>query len=203
MVEYLFELGQLKSLGEPYSERKNVNPLLKTYLLDSPHYLGRTERCIFQHYLFNDVGYFYDLDGIWYYIIPGPFRIKIPLRYIYNNVDKNFEEFKTLGKIQNNIIKFIFTDYLNSNSEFEHMIAKKYNKTGLEIIGDLLNVSFPSDPMLKLFEDYKSIYDYFDDWIMVKTDKEDKNIVEYVIKKVSKGNRIETIDSSNFIDREF
>lgn len=44
-----------------------------------PFWLGNTEREIFSKINWIDYGYFYDLDHKWYYIIPGPFRIKLPL----------------------------------------------------------------------------------------------------------------------------
>lgn len=46
-------------------------------LTGEPCWLDQTERMIFSKMAFADYGYFYDIDQKWYYIIPGPFRIKM------------------------------------------------------------------------------------------------------------------------------
>ena len=69
-------------------------------LTGEPCWLDQTERMIFSKMAFADYGYFYDTDQKWYYIIPGPFRIKMPLELVYNNLDEDDFEFDFLEEIQ-------------------------------------------------------------------------------------------------------
>ena len=46
---------------------------------------------------------------------------------------------------------------------------------------------------------YQKIYDYFDDWILIKTNEEDTEITDIVVKKMSE-NHIETCE---WQDKEF
>ena len=78
-VEYLFSLGQTRNIGKPGSEHGGASIMLTHEPTGERCWLGSTEREIFSRIAFVDYGYFYDTDDQWYYIHPGPFRIKFPL----------------------------------------------------------------------------------------------------------------------------
>ena len=127
-------------------------------------------------------GYFYDLDHKWYYIIPGPFRIKMPLELIDQNVDEQNYEFDFRKRVQDKILRYIFGDYREKNSEF----AEFLDKEGYLVEDILENIS--KDGLLSVMEfyhKYQKIYDYFDDWILIKTNEEDTEITDIVVKKMS------------------
>ena len=94
MVKYLFGLGQLSHLFLPYSEE--TAHWLRTSPTGQPHWVDDTERKIFSRIMFVDYGYFYDSDGKWYYVVPGPFRIKMPLELVGNHLDEQGYEFDYL-----------------------------------------------------------------------------------------------------------
>ncbi|MDO4555328.1 MAG: hypothetical protein Q4B70_09315 [Lachnospiraceae bacterium] len=77
-VDYLFHLGETKLIGQPGSENGGYPRFLTHNLTGTPYTLGNTEREIFSKIAFVDYGYFYDTDDRWYYVMPGPFRIKMP-----------------------------------------------------------------------------------------------------------------------------
>jgi len=60
--------------------------------------------------------------GEWYYIKPGPFRIKIPLHLICNNLDDNDYEFDFLTVLQKEILHYIFYDYGKTDKGFESLL---------------------------------------------------------------------------------
>lgn len=76
-----------------------------------------------------DYGYFYDTDNKWYYIVPGPFRIKIPLEFITDYLNENDcdYEFDFIDQIRYRVIIYIFKVYYNENSEFRDFLAEKFD----------------------------------------------------------------------------
>ena len=79
LMEYLFGLGQMKLIGKPGSENGGESWFYTHERTGEQHWVDTSERWIFSKIAFVDYGYFYDSDNTWYYVIPGPFRIKIPL----------------------------------------------------------------------------------------------------------------------------
>lgn len=181
-VEYLFGLGQTALIGKRGSEYGGYRWLETHSLTGEPFWLDRSERSIFSRIAFIDYGYFYDLDHKWYYIIPGPFRIKMPLELIDQNVDEQNYEFDFRKRVQDKILRYIFGDYREKNSEF----AEFLDKEGYCVEDILENIS--KDGLLSVMEfyhKYQKIYDYFDDWILIKTNEEDTEITDVVVKKMS------------------
>lgn len=187
MVEYLFGLGQLRFLGAPGSEHGGYSLMLSHALDGMPHYLGTTERSIFSKIAFIDYGYFYDLDEKWYYINPGPFRIKLPLELVANNLDESGYEFSFLDQIEHGITDYIFGEYLSNDPDFKNVVSK-YD---LRVVRTALISS--NCPMHMLYDKYRELYNYFDDWIVVLTDQEYKNMTG-VIAKPRGEKHIETIE---------
>lgn len=109
MVGYLFSLGELGIIGHTGSENGGYPLYLTHEIRNYHHWLGHTEREIFTRIAFIDYGYFYDLDDQWYYdqwyyIVPGPFRIKISLMHIYYATNEGEErEFNYLQEIEHKI----------------------------------------------------------------------------------------------------
>ena len=107
MVDYLFGLGQTRMIGRP-----GGNSWLEARALTGePFWKGDTEREIFGKIMFVDYGYFYEMDQRWYYIIPGPFRIKVPLELIEKHLDENDYEFEYRRKIEDQVLRYILTEY--------------------------------------------------------------------------------------------
>lgn len=194
LVEYLFSLGQFQMIGKPGSE-KGGEPWYNTHMLDGvPHWLGKSEREIFSQIAFADYGYFYDTDNTWYYIIPGSICIKVPLAYIAQHLDKNGDEFEELNRLSRRVAENILGDFYDSDQVFRTLIDQNYSR-GIDAIRQtvLADESYPSS---KLWN-YQAIYNYIDDWVVVKTSEDMKEISGIVVRKNQRdlgANRVETID---------
>lgn len=189
-VEYLFGLGQTSLIGRRGSEYGGYRWLETQSLTGEPFWLDCSERSIFSRIAFIDYGYFYDLDHKWYYIIPGPFRIKMPLELIDQNVDEQNYEFDFCKKVQDKILRYILGDYREKNSEF----AEFLDKEGYCVADILENISENGLlSVLEFYHKYRKIFDYFDDWILIKTNEEDTEITDIVMKKMSE-NHVETCE---------
>ena len=194
LVEYLFGLGQTGLIGKPGSENGGERALLTHRLDGTPFYLGESEREIFSQIAFIDYGYFYDLDNTWYYVIPEPFRIKVPLWYIYKHLDAEKYEFEERYMLNKQVATYILEDHYKVDLDFRALIQSKYPQGIAYIKDDVLQFR---NPCYRIWENYKFIYDYFDDWILVKTSEDYSHIKELVLKKnqeSDKARRIETIN---------
>lgn len=179
-VEYLFGLGQTKLIGKRGSENGGYRWVESHGLTGEAFWLGNTEREIFSRIAFVDYGYFYDLDHRWYYIIPGPFRIKVPLNLIEGGLDEDYYEFDYLRELEDQILRYIFTEYMQKNRDFEYYLEQEGCNpetvmTDIEKDGQL--------NIWKLYDKYQNIWRYFDDWIVIKTNEDDTEIVGIVVRK--------------------
>lgn len=186
VVEYLFGLGEVSHLGNPYSESDDNLPYIRrTHLTGVPHSLGTTERIIFSKIAFIDYGYFYDIDNQWYYVIPGPFRIKVPLKLIENNLDERDYEFDFRDQLENLIVNYI----LDNPTEPVNTLIKEHNTSNGEILTELSKDDYP---VYKMFDKYRWLFDYFDDWIVVECDSNFKDVTGFKMKSKQE-THIETI----------
>lgn len=192
-TDYLFGLGQTKLIGAPGSEKGGESYFLTHQLTHEPFWLGKSEREIFSKIMFIDYGYFYDLDHIWYYVVPGPFRIKIPLLYIENHLDDKDYEFEERNRIQWKLVEYILGAYYETNEELKSIVTEKYPQGIDAIKKNLLYPEKEDDPCYRLWDEYKDIFCYFDDWVVVKTDKERKNITGFLLWKKQGDDRAETL----------
>ena len=87
MVEYLFGLGQLRSLSSPGSDHSSQ--FFRTKPTGQSHWVGNGELDIYSKIAFVDHVYLYDSDERWYYIAPIIARIKIPLNIVLNHTNKS------------------------------------------------------------------------------------------------------------------
>ena len=189
LVEYLFGLGQLSLIGAPQSEYGGFHWIETHQCNGLPHHYGTTEREIFSQIAFIDYGYFYDSDNTWYYVVPGPFRIKMPLKLLEHHLDEQGYEFDYQNEINGKIIAYIFNEFLQEDEEFQSLL-KEQSIDAKTLCEQLLQESFPID---EFFHRYRTLFDYFDDWILVITNKECTDIIDFKIKK--KGEKhIETIE---------
>ena len=77
--------------------------------------------------------------------------------------------------------------FLKKDAVFKNYISKFD-------VNQVLNALKTSNfPIHKLFEEYREIFDYFDDWIVICADKENNNISE-IIMKAKEEEHIETIE---------
>lgn len=189
-VEYLFSLGQTRLIGQKGSEKGGYIRYETHGLTGEGFWLDTTERRIFSKILFSDYGYFYDIDEKWYYIIPEPFRIKISLEYIYENLDEKGYEFDYLKTLQDRILKYILFEYTEKNCEFKEYLEKRKCDPA-KILEDVTKKGKAN--MYLFFDKYQNIFRWFDDWILVKTSEDHKQITDIVVRKKEK-EHIETCE---------
>lgn len=179
-VEYLFSLGQTRWIGKKGSERGGFRFIETHALTGEAFWLDRTERCIFSKIAFIDYGYFYDLDQKWYYVVPGPFRIKMPLRLIANHLDERAYEFTYLSEIEDKVMRYILTDFTQKNPSFQDYVEQN-NGSIASIIEGIYKKGRLS--MYSFFDHYEKIFNYFDDWVLIKTDADDIEVTDIIVKK--------------------
>lgn len=179
-VEYLFELGQTRLIGQVGSESGGYGWYETHQLTGEGFWLGRTERMIFSKIAFVDYGYFYDADHKWYYVIPGPFRIKLPLELIANNTDDRGYEFDYLMKVQARIARFIFNEYKETDYSFSNYLEEK-GQDSKKILDEIFQKG--DNALYELFDRYREIYNYFDDWILIRADSDCTGIKDIIMQK--------------------
>lgn len=194
MVEYLFSLGELELLYEPHSE--STSRMIRNRPTGIPHNLGLTEREIFSRIVFIDYGYFYDLDGQWYEVFPGRFRIKIPLEevglFLLDQGDSY--EYTLKNMLEARVLQEIAGHWFEEDPAFRS-IALEHDfdpKSVLEIAEKTLNSrGAENDPYIYL-DDKRWLTEYLDDWVVFRgTDTPDQMQIQMRRKETP---RIETID---------
>ena len=174
MVEYLFGLGQLRQLGEPYSE-EHTSDIFRTERNGTPHWVGSSEQQIFSKIAFVDYGYFYDADQIWYYVTTGPFRLKLPLTLIGVNLDSRSFEFSFLRQVESLVLEEIFNERHAERLERGGHGRVEFQK----IWEDLIKEDYP---LYQLCDRHRSIFDCFDDWVLIRPDESGTNIGEIILR---------------------
>ena len=188
LVDYLFSLGELAFIGKPGSENGGFH-FMETHRRDnSPHHYGTTEQHVLSRFMFIDHIYFYDSDNTWYYVIPSPFCIKIPLAAVDSLLNNNDADFDLFENLFLEMIFYMFTGYLKEDAEFRELLSS-LNADRLQI---LTHLQSSSRPHLELYHHYHKIYDYFDPWVVVKTDDSFHEITGFHLKKKT-NEHIETI----------
>lgn len=189
-VEYLFGLGQTGLIGKRGSENGGEKIFLTHQPTETPCWLGQSEREIFSKIAFVDYGYFYDLDQQWYYIFPGPFRIKMPLELVNNNLDERDFEFDFRREVADKVLRYIFGDYRDKDQEFQRFLDGK-GYTVENIIRDIDDNGLLD--MYDFFRRYREVFEYFDDWVVVKGANQNQDIGEIIVRKQAK-EHIETCE---------
>ena len=186
-VEYLFGLGELSLLGMPGSEGHYPRSLYSHRATGRPHNLGKTVREIFSRIAFVDYGYFYDLDKQWHYIVPGPFRIKIPLKVVEANLDSRGMEFAFINETEKQLTRYLLGQYGEENTKF----GKRLREGGCDTKRLLEEIEESPWPMEIIYEN-KLIFSYFDDWVVALPDEKRQKIEAFMVKPRGK-RHVETI----------
>lgn len=190
LMDYLFGLGQMKLIGKPGSENGGESWFYTHEPANEAHWVDPSERWIFSKIAFIDYGYFYDSDNTWYYVEPGPLRIKIPLRYIGNHLDDRGYEFDERRRIIKHVTEYFLNEFVPADNEMMEIVGS-YDKPYGEITSQILDSEYPDH---ELYDHYRRLYEAMDDWVVVKTDDENENITRIIMKKNQGEKRIETID---------
>lgn len=180
-VEYLFGLGQTACIGRVGSEKGGYS-FMETHAPNGrPFWLGNTERDIFSRIAWIDYGYFYDLDHKWYDIIPGPFRIKLPLELMKNKfAEYGYNESDFQRIIGDKVLKYIFNEYRYSHSDFNDFLENE----GYDLEKVIKEIEYEGTlSMYELYRKFYKIFAYFDDWVLIKADDDCKNITEIIVRK--------------------
>ncbi|MBQ9200335.1 MAG: hypothetical protein IJ141_09180 [Lachnospiraceae bacterium] len=164
---------------------------------------------------------FMDTDNIWYCVHMGIFIVKLPLDFVkdkicsvesYEFIDKQnnrIDEFKSCESnfknisedvideidfwesIDRAIITYILKDYYAESEDFrKYMEENSFRRD--EIIGIIED---KKDGIKYFCEKYYDVINYFDNWVLIKTDDTNSSINKIVLKK--KGDK--HIETSNWI----
>lgn len=195
IVDYLFGLGQLELLWEPYTEEDNR--ILRMRPTGEPHWVDHSERDIFSRIAFIDYGYLYDSDNRWYYVTPDPFRLKMPLEFIENHLNEEKFEFDFLKKLRWQVLEKIIEMCCTDSEIKERLKGTKYTTdSALDAVMEELKPPTPMpdiyNPLMQLWDNHNPIYDAFDDWVLIRTDEDHQNVTEIVLKPKTE-EHIETI----------
>ena len=125
MVAYLFSLGQMERLVNPLADGDQYRQRT-TVPAGEPYFIGTSENDLFSKVMFVSFAYFFDTDGRWYYIQPGSFRIKVPLREVseYLELAGKEMEFDLFRKIKAQILRTIADGWYLNDEEF-HVLADR------------------------------------------------------------------------------
>ena len=180
LVEQLFSLGQLETLGAPGTEN---NPALfdtesKTYCTNrwKGHRSHRTcdsEMEICPEVMFTDYYYFYDNEE-WFYVKPDCGWQKIPLHYVLNRLSyfskypnecpqiMGRNEPDTCVRYEMDIayLKEILFEYPKEDAEYKQLLdASEINIE--ETFEELRKTNFP---LYEFLEKHLNLVNYFDPW---------------------------------------
>ena len=194
MVEYLFSLGQLRSLWSPGSE--NSSYLFRTEPTGRPHWVGTSELDIYSKIAFVDHSYFYDGDHQWYYIVPTVMWTKVPISLLVAHLNERGDicpEFRLA--LETTVFDAVRSHYHN-DERFQAYVARlgyddnRMDQLGQEIknSGDKLFYFNNCEPLKTL----KNLYRYFDLWAVAKEDESGRGIGRVLLRAKSEP-YIETI----------
>lgn len=178
MVEYLFGLGQLARIWYPHSEE--TGSVFANHPTGEPHWVGQSERDIFSKIAFVDVGYFYDSDRTWYYVVPGPFRIKVPLTLVGANLDETHREFDFLDEVKLAVLDRVIEMCRTDPAIRERLLKKNREPDVLApVLEDLRGDRWP---IHALWEKHRPVFDCFDDWALVRADESGRAVGEILLR---------------------
>ena len=186
LVKYLFGLGQLSQLYLPHSEETTFWP--RTIPTGKPHWVDDTERKIFSRIAFIDYGYFYDSDGKWYYVVPGPFRIKMPLELVGNHLDNGYEFDYIDHDIESLVMKKVLEIYST-----DRPLQEKLSSDGISTKAVVADCLANNRPVYHFFEKYNSLFKMLDNWVLVRTNQDNTDVTDVVV-KVKGDQHVETIN---------
>ncbi len=190
MVNYLFSLGQFSLLREPLSEWETG--IWRTRPTGEPHWQGTSELEIYDHLLFVDCAYFYDLDGRWYYVAPKAFNVKMPLELVGNNLDDEAREYAFLHTVEQQIIRTVTQDWYTNNAAFRaYAEANGYDTDKMAALETELCGS--DAPLYDFMCKHRRLHNYFDYWVVIKA-TEDNQKIEQIMLREKGEEHVETIE---------
>lgn len=194
MVEYLFSLGQLRSLWSPGSEETSY--LFRTELTGRPHWVGRSELDIYSKIAFVDHAYFYDSNNQWYYIVPTVMWTKVPISLLVAHLNERGDICPEFRLALETAVFDAVLNYYRNDEQYRAYVARlgyddnRMDQLGQEIknSGDKLFYFNNCEPLKTL----KNLYRYFALWAVVKEDESGQGIGRVILKAKSEP-YIETI----------
>lgn len=105
-------------------------------------------------------------------------------------MDDSGYEFDYLSHIEDKILRYILNEYPKLHPEFAEHIEKE-GYSAAEIAENINSDGLLS--VMELYDKYRKVFDYFDDWILVKTNSDYTEIADVVVRERS-DNHIETCD---------
>ena len=201
MVDYLFGLGQVANLSAPLSETCGERgPGYRTCPTGNPYWTTDTESEIFSRVPLVDAAYFYDADSHWYYIMPWPLSIKVPLEmaaWDLYSIDSTLEYKQQIEKL---VAERILVDWPKTDLEFASLLDNIMSEINMrsraqwedgreKMIEAILESKYP---LSKIADDWAELLDYFDSWVVIVPDETHKNVKEILLRRAS-SDRKETI----------
>jgi len=198
-VEKLFSLGQLETLGAPGTEDIQFPFILQstgtfcTRVTNGycPHEICKSETEIDPPVMFTDYYYFYDSDGVWYYVKPGKIMQKIPLEYAIGRMKffqknpgldpKGDPDWSVSFEMEMAFFKEIFFEYPKTDPEFKELLDSMEINLD-ETFASLNKIVFPFE---KISGKIGKLVSYFDNWSVCGVSSEDKPPVKVFVKKAS------------------
>ena len=196
MVEYLFGLGQLRSLSSPGSDHSSQ--FFRTKPTGQSHWVGNGELDIYSKIAFVDHVYLYDSDERWYYIAPIIARIKIPLNIVLNHTNKS-------GILNQNFRLYLeraafktIQQWYDENQQFREYASEvgcdhrkitelrqrlEQSETDCSIYGDI-----------GLVASLSKLYRYFYPWAVAKIDGSRERIEKIIFRPQNAIVHLETIE---------
>lgn len=160
---------QIGAVGSIHDQKDLENSNLPT----GERFLGAvTEQAIFDEFPLVGHVYLYDLDNEGYYVANGSYKIKIPLRFLEGKIGS-----KVIDAVSLLICKYMFTEYRDKDNLFSELLDWEDCKLGL--------IS-ARNPIGYLRNNYYSVYDYFDKWVVIKCDNEHKSVADILMRKKTK-----------------
>lgn len=188
MVEYLFSLGQLRSLWSPGSEKTSY--LFRTELTGRPHWVGRSELDIYSKIAFVDHAYFYDSNNQWYYIVPTVMWTKVPISLLVAHLNERGDicpEFRLA--LETAVFDAVRSHYHN-DERFQAYVARLgYDDNCMDQLRQ--DIKNSGDKLFyynncELLETLKNLYRYFALWaVVVKEDEGGRGIGRVILKSKS------------------
>ena len=194
MVEYLFSLGQLRSLWSPGSE--NSSYLFRTEPTGRPHWVGTSELDIYSKIAFVDHTYFYDVDHQWYYIVPTVMWTKVPISLFVAHLTERGDilpEFRIA--LETAVFDAVLNYYRNDEQYRAYVARLGYDENRMDQLGQEIKNS--GDKLFyynncELLETLKNLYRYFALWAVVSGDESGREIGRVLLRAKSEP-YIETI----------
>ena len=117
----------------------------------------------------------------------------MPLDFVYENIDENGYEFDFIKKMQKYLLNYLHTVYLSDDAHYKELVDSVINKEQQKrsepfdhdiMLKELCDDKFPVECF---YHNYRQLFDYFDDWIVIDSDMKIKC-------RKNEDNHIETIE---------